>query len=123
DERGMTSGFHQALCLTFETTHTDRPLRYRVKGFGKSTNQLTFDLRSDKDQTTTFKSENELTLDDFNKDQSTIILKKSISVAKYLAKKYKPLEYPDPPCIVEWERDLRPLDSFQRGLCLKNNNC
>ncbi|CAF3771180.1 unnamed protein product [Rotaria sp. Silwood1] len=126
--------------LPIETTHAGRPLRYRVKGFGQSANQLTFNLRSDKDQTTTtVKTENELTLDDPHNDQSTVELKKSISVAEYFAKKYKPLKYPHLPCvdarngngekanwlpmevvkIVEWERALRPLDSVQRALVSK----
>ncbi|CAF4026284.1 unnamed protein product [Rotaria sordida] len=124
-----------------ETTHAGRPLRYRVKGFGKSANQLTFILRSDKDQTTTtsMKSENELTFDDSNGYQSTIELKKSVSVAEYFTKKYKRLQYPNLPCvdarnengektnwlpmevvkIVEWESSLRPLDSVQRALVSK----
>ncbi|CAF1077709.1 unnamed protein product [Rotaria sordida] len=107
--------------LPIETTHTGRPLRYRVKGFGKSANELTFNLHSDKDQTT------------------ATTLEKSISVAEYFSIKYKRLEYPHLPCvdarnsneekahwlpmevvkIVEWERALRPLDSVQRALVSK----
>ncbi|CAF0968796.1 unnamed protein product [Rotaria sordida] len=134
----------QQLIDLIETTHAGRPLRYRVKGFGKSANQLTFNLRSDKDQTTTttttsMKSENELTFDDSNGYQSTIELKKSVSVAEYFTKKYKRLQYPNLPCvdarnengektnwlpmevvkIVEWESSLRPLDSVQRALVSK----
>ncbi|CAF1119264.1 unnamed protein product [Rotaria sordida] len=128
----------QQLIDLIETTHAGRLLRYRVKGFGKSANQLTFNLRSDKDQTTTttsMKSENELTFDDSNGYQSTIELKKSVSVAEYFTKKYKRLQYPNLPCVdarngneekTNWlsmevvkESSLRPLDSVQRALVSK----
>ncbi len=63
-----------------ETIHAGRPLRYRVKGFGQSPQQLTFKISSDKEKT-------------------EASLEKTITVEKYFAQKYKPLKYPHLPCV------------------------
>jgi hypothetical protein len=63
-----------------ETIHAGRPLRYRVKGFGQSPQQLTFNINSDKEKT-------------------EASLEKTITVEKYFAQKYKPLKYPHLPCV------------------------
>jgi len=67
-------------CNIVETVHAGRPLRYRVKGFGQSANQLTFNIKSDE-------------------NNAAASLDKTITVKDYFAKKYKPLAYPHLPCV------------------------
>lgn len=66
--------------MIVETTHTGRPLRYRVKGFGLTSKELTFKVRPDK-------------------NQAEAALDKTVTVEEYFAKKYKPLKYPKLPCV------------------------
>lgn len=63
-----------------ETTHAGRPLRYRVKGFGQSAEQLKFKKRTDESPAE----------DKFGKE---------ITVKEYFAEKYQPLKYPHLPCV------------------------
>ncbi|CAF1114885.1 unnamed protein product [Adineta ricciae] len=115
--------------LPIETIHAGRPLRYRVRGFGRPPNQLTFDRRSDNKSAAAAGSS----------DDDNTVAKVTTTVADYFAQKYKPLRYPHLPCvdarkgsepnahwlpmevvkIVEWERALKPLDSVQRALVSK----
>ncbi|UJR07552.1 hypothetical protein I4U23_011840 [Adineta vaga] len=112
--------------LPIETIHAGRPLRYRVRGFGRPPNQLSFDRRSDNKAPG-------------SSDEDNTEGKRTITVADYFAQKYQPLKYPNLPCvdarkgsepnahwlpmevvkIVEWERALKPLDSVQRALVSK----
>ena len=60
--------------------HAGRSLRYRIRGFGQPASQLRFTIGSDDQQLSASTEE-------------------TITVAKYFAKKYSPLKYPDLPCI------------------------
>ena len=68
------------LLVIVATGHTGHDLRYRIRGFGLSANQIKFKLNDSRDT-------EELSLD------------KEISVADYFATKYKKLKYPNLPCI------------------------
>ena len=67
--------------LLVETTHTGRRIFYRIHGFGRSANELTFRRG------------------DINKKSAHVSELEEISVADYFAKEYRKLLYPNLPCI------------------------
>ncbi|CAF4470917.1 unnamed protein product, partial [Rotaria sp. Silwood2] len=105
--------------LLIETEHTTRNIRYKLHGFGRPVNLLTFTPREVNEE--------------ISDVASTL---QEITVEKYFEQKYNiKLKYPHLPCIdarsgstkranylpmevvkvVEWQRALKPLDTTQRA--------
>jgi hypothetical protein len=76
----LTFSLRVSFFYIVETIHTGRPLRYRVRDFGQSADQLKFNIKSDENKA-------EASLDEV------------ITVKDYFAQKYKPLKYPHLPCV------------------------
>ncbi|CAF5001536.1 unnamed protein product [Rotaria sp. Silwood1] len=105
--------------LLIETEHTTRNIRYKLHGFGRPANLLTFTPRETNEEIS---------------DVASAL--QEITVEKYFEQKYNiKLKYPHLPCIdarsgltkranylpmevakvVEWQRALKPLDTTQRA--------